>query len=731
MTAPSAYPVDTVTGGHWQVFVYPDGARVAASMDMDALDITFFRDMPTKVVSKASADPFGPTTAVLSFPKITVFDKKGQGDLWWCVPEADVDICWVVDGAVADRWQGFFASFEYGTDVAGSTLTITCQGAMFQLDHFLAKPEYLYAPITFESAILRQFYERPSLRLGPPKITWPSWWSKTYTPDEALIARPWLIPTDMRTGQKWSGMLTRYTGQFEQSLTGYVQQLLSSMHTERGQFTLLLDDGRIPVLKHRDWVKRANVETLVVDLLWPGVSLSSLSEDHSQKMTTVYSRGKTLAGVTYSGMQVSNDGRRTTYEPYASRRDVHPQEDNSALDTTMMRREVQLQAADGMTEADARLQARMHLQRFADPGVTGSLTLSVDPLRNGVLFPRQMITAGMHVLVRNLFGSPDGMLMHITDASMSEDMTVSLTLDSKFRDQLTVEEVRLRGRDALTPTRMLTTGAWQPEVQDILFPWSYERGAGFIPMGSEALFRDASDELTFPWESWTTTHPPKDPQWRDFYIRIGPKSSNASDNWSCPVIPEGEDAKVAHPVLMSAAGSSKLIQVAAFDEDGNVLPVGFHFSIWAATAVSPSSTPSLIDEYDGMNGYEAGQYYPFWPGAWESMDANGQLWNVTAQAEPSSGLIIAWGNYYEKAGYWPSASSVTGATPTGLFVDESSFSWDLTQGDVAYVNAYEPASINSADVTRASLYVLVYCDEQLTEEVFFLGRIFRAEPGTT
>lgn len=704
-------------GGQWRVYVYPTAAP-SRIVNSDDFDLTLFRGAPTEVLEMSTSDPFGPATATLKFPKVSIFDRRGAGDLWWCVPEANVDIAWVVDGEVRYMWEGYAVSFEYGVDAASSSLTIQCVGALRQMDNYLATPQFLYAPTTFENAILMQFDGRPDLRLTAPRISWPSWWTKTFSPDENLYGKPWLIPTGVAVGQKWSGQVTRYTGQFEQALTGYIQQLLSSMHTDRGQFTLALDRGREPVLRHRDWLTEPNDLTLEVDLLWPGVTLT-MTEDHTQKLSAVFVQGKTLSGVTFSGMQVTNDGKRTYYEPYAARRDVHPQSNNVWLNPAVMRKEVQLSAADGMSATDAKTLARTHLQRFSSPGYTGSLTINTDPMLNGLAFPRQAITAGMSVLVRSIFGSPDGLLFHITQTGLGADGMMSLTLDSKFRDQLTVQEVMLRGRDALTPTRMLSSGSWQPNVPDMLFPWSYEMGAGYVPWGSHNLFRGIGTYEQFPWVNWTQAHPPKDPQWRDHYVHIGPTSSNADENWS-----------KAFPVLLSAAGSSRLVQVAAFDRDGNQLQVGFHFSLWGSNSIDATAGPVIPAEHSALVGYPAGQHHPFFPGAWETVDENGVAQNpLTPQAEATASLMVAWGNYYEQAGYWPSTSSTVGATPTGLFVDEVSINWDLTQLAGA-VNPQETAAINTADMNRAMVYGMIYCEEQLTEDVYFLGRIYRLEPGT-
>lgn len=717
-------------GGHWQVWVYPEGAQ--RTMAAEDFDVTIFRGIPTAVESLSTTDPFGPAEATLRFGKVTLFDRRGVGDMWWCVPEANVDIAWVVEGVVVYVWEGFIVSFDFGQEPG---LGVSCQGALHQLDHYMAKPEYPYAPFSFEHAIARQFRDRPSLRVAQMIMKWPSWWDRVYQPDPKLVSRSWMQPRGVTPGQFWSGMVTRHTGSWEVVLTSYIQTLLQSMQTERGQFTMLLDPGRVPILKHRDRLADPDGTTLLVDLLWPGVDLT-ISEDHSQKLNTVFMSGRSISGVAYSGMNMSNDGQTTYYEPYASRRQVHPETDNPWLERSLMRREVQLRAADGMASDDAMVQARSHLQRFADPGLTGTLTLNTDPQwSNGDLYPRQTLQAGQSLIIRSLFSEPEGIMFHVTESSVSQDGAVSLTIDSKFRDQLTVQEVMLRGRDALTPQKLLTTGSWQPNMPDMLFPWSYDLGAGYIPFGSNQEFRREATNEKFPWPKWSKAHPPKDPRWKDSYIRIGPKNANADYNWSTVYMKDSGDLDpimdVQYPILLSQAGQAKLIQIAAYDKDGNVMPVSFHFSIYMSNSLDSTVGPVINEQWVvDETGYGMFQHYPFWRGAWEVMDDNGisQTPTETPQAESSANIIIGWGNHYERCGYWPGQSSDQNDKPTGLFVNEEGFQWDLTEDETG-VNPQEDAATNTAELSRAMVYCLVYCDDQGDQEVFFRGRIFRTETG--
>lgn len=721
--------LDSSPSGFWRVWVYPSGDRSPAG----AVDVSFFRGAPTLVESLETSDPFGPSTATLVFSSINALDRPGSGDLEWCVPEVDVDVCWMRPGVDEPlyRWEGYFASFDFSMGDVGGQMLVTCRGAMYQLDHHTAKPEYVYQPIPYEVALSRQFAGKPDLRLAPLLVQWPSWWPTRFSLSDYAGKPLYLRPVGVEDGASWSGLVTRSTGSFDPVLTGYVQGLLGNMYSPNGQFTLRLDSGRRPVLAHRDHLSRPVSSTLVVDLLSPGVMLT-VTRDFTQQLNVVYGQGKSLNGSTFSGMRINADGSSVSYEPYAYRRSVHPLEDNDWFDRTVMRKEVSLSFYEGLSEVEAQDISRQHLARFADPGLTGELVLRSDPMLlhyvNGrpAFFPRSLLTAGVSVLVRNLLGNADGVLMHATAVQVSGD-EVTLTLDSKYRDQLTVQEVRMRGRDSLAPVRLLTVGQYRPNIPDMLFPWSYADGSGFIPKGSQALFDGMPPGVEFPWVEWTVLRPPKDPRWEGQYVRIPAARDNANLNWAST---RGQLRDFsAYRVRMSQAGEAKSIQFAAYDRDGRVLRVPFHVSLYRTSGVSYSSMPKL-GANDDFPPYASGQAYPFFRRAWEQYGEDGTALNPEiTQAASSAQLIAGWGNFYEKAGFWPGSSADPAAKPTGLLVDESGFSWDLT--DAAYnVDPQKTADENLKSPNRADLYVMVYCDAQSAQDVYFLGRVFRKEPGT-
>lgn len=703
-----------------------------------AVNATYVRGAQTQIGTFSSTDPFGAEQLSLSFPAITIFDTLGHGELEWLVHSADVDVSY--DGDLPAgyptngwRWEGYIVSF--GRSNTGG-LEVNCIGALRQMDNYLAKPTYPTRPLPYEYAIIHAWDGKPDARTTRPVVEWPTDWSTIYRQPAALTPG-YLIPAGVQPGNRWSGLVTRATGSFDPLLTSYISSLLAAMYTPAGRFTLDLDPHRRTVLRMRPFVDDVNPDVIVVNPGNPGVAIN-VNIDWSQSLNVVYGQGTALNGVTYSGMQVSADGNTTTYTPLAALRQVEPTTDkNGWLQQHRMRKEVNLELTKGLDQIQAQQVAQAHLQQFADPGVTGTITLTSDPRIgdfDGPVCPRLLIRAGMTVWVPWLFGNPDGQFFHIS--SVSGDIgsgTMTLTVDSKYRDTLTVNEVKLRTRDSLSITRALISGQYKPLVPDDLLPWSYAEGSGYIPSGHEysslRLFAGMPNDVAFPWESWLRTRPPRSASWKNCYIPVGTASPDADNNWA--VVKDTAGANMAIPVKMSQAGNIRLIQLAAYDGDGNVMPVAFHVSFYYLNGTNVMSMPKIVDgQVPTGSTYQVGQHYPFFRDAFQTYKPDGTLNGpadvpqTTTSAVPVAGA--SWGDFYERAGYYPGSYS-QGDPATGMFVDETGFSFDVS--DVG-ANYFDPRRAKQIASYAGYLYIMIYCDGQGTKPVYFTGRLFRAEPGT-
>lgn len=729
----SAYASETNQLGYFRIFARPPGGQ--------RREITIFRGAPIVLESAVFSDPFTHQTARLSLPQVTIFDTPGSGDLDWLVSDSDIDIVWQNTGEYEYdwRWEGFIVSYQFGMDGNSSTFNLDLKGALYGLDDYLAIPSYPKRPIPYEILIAQAFDQRAHpAHLGQFRVLWPNNWN-TKVPeysDKAYLS--FLKPWGVTTGQKWTGFTSRSTGTWEPLLTGHVQSLISVMFAEGGaQWTVRNRGHRRPELYLRSIPEPDSMNIIEVVLGSPGIAFSG-SKDYTQRATVIYGQGVDDAGISYSGMVVSPDGKTTSYKPFAYQPQVWPRKDNPNFNRNIKPKETMIRFQDGVDQVSASKIALGQLQRFSEPGVVGTITLTADVrYADGYLCPRMLIQEGDTVRIKGLFGIPEGLLVHVITATADfSNLTMTLEVDSKYRDQLTVEEVKARTRDALTPLRALQVGKYANTVQDLVLPWSYTEGSGCIPMGAKEFFNEKlPSNATFPYENWTTQYPPNNPASRPYYIRINPTTTNDSNkNWS-GVARDGQTI-MSIPIRMSQSGAIRLTQLAAYDGAGHVLPVKFHFSIYRNNGVAVDAMPKFpadpedtgiryLPPVSTVVDYAAGQAHPFFENAWETVQEDGTAYDNAAYiTAKDAGLVVGWGNYYEPAGFSPGRFS-RGASATGQLVDTTTWTWDLSNT----LDLLSPEN-NANEEYSGMLFVQIYCDDQDDQPVYFLGRLFRQEPGT-
>lgn len=719
-TSPVIKQLPGNSAGYFRVFVWGNG--------VPRTEITVFRDAPIKVSSMSWNDPFGPATASLSLPQVTSFDAVGEGDLFWLRPWVNVDIqyCDQYGAPTGFVWEGAVVSEEPSTD----GVSLSCKGALYLWDNYLAKPTYPSYAMPYE-IIMKQMLDpstAPQIPCTPLRFEWPEGWDTTVpansNPDYLWFLRPWGVTP----GQLWTGMTTRNTGAWEPRLTGYIQSLLSVMYTDGGQWTMDLDTGRAPVMRVRNMQRSPDETTFHVWNSAPGVQVS-LSRDFTQSTNVVYGVGTDLAGSSFSNQVVSADGATTTFSPFSALPSVEPASRSNPryLSGAVIRKESRLTFPNGIDPVQAADISANQIQRFADPGYTGSITLVADPLLNGVPVSKFTIKAGATILIHQWRGGD--LLAHISSVAADiEANSVELTVDTKFRDAVTVAEVNARTRDALDPLHLLQVGKFSTTYQDLILPWSYSAGAGVIPSGgtldaTEFFTKKMDPKATFPWTDYTTKYPPK--KYPQYYIKLNPANAVADKNWS------GTNraglTSVAIPIRMAQAGTIRLTQIAAYDENGNILPVNFHVGFYNNSGVSYRDMPRIPSATTpGIGKYKAGQYYPFYKGAFEQINEDGTESNNPGQLLANGAdLIVAWGNYYERVGYYPGTPNTK---PTGMMVDETSWTFD-TSGNPDF-NKYDIAATRK-NKTAGLIYCMIYCDSQGTKPVYFTGRLFVQPQGTT
>ena len=768
----SAYASEQESLGFFRIFAKPPGAS--------RREITLFRGAPVNATSVSFADPFTEQTAQLALPQVTVFDTPGvpNSDLDWLVPDCDIDIVFENTGDYDFdwRWEGYIASYSLSLSGASSAVTVDLKGALFALDNYLAMPTFPKRPIPLEILMAQDFDQtQHPCRLGKFQILWPEGWD-TVVPefkDPAYLAvlKPWGVAT----GKVWTGLTSRSTGSWEVMLTGHIQSMLTGMYASGGRQWSIRNIGhRRPQLFLRKIPRTDDGRIIEIQLGSPGVVFNG-TRDFTQRVDVVYGQGSDTSGVSYDNVQVSPDGRTTYYQPFAWSPETYPRSPSNKLyDKSLTPKELHLRFTDGIDEVAAYKVAQATYERLVDPGITGDITLTTDPrYANGSICPRLLMKAGSTIRINGLLGVNEGVLAHITASTVDlKALTTQLTFDTKYRDALTVSEVQARSRDALTPLRMLQVGKYNNLITDSMLPWSYLAGSGMIPKDSVKFFTQILKSTdVFPYENITTNpkYSPSNSSARPWYIKLDKMDpNNANKNWT----------QTAIPIRMGQAGSIRLTQFAAYDKNGHVMKVKFHVSIYMGVGIVPSNMPAFPHDPAGgkkSNGdpdpkqpplpylkprrpgdndptthdrdmavvptkYTTGpvttdnpdgiQHNPFYMQAWQDKQNNGYDWPWGSTAQMSTGgseFVVGWGNYYEPAGYAPGLFS-GGADRTGILEDTTPWTWDLVSA-----SHIDPTSShnNSLEAYAGMLFVMIYCDDNVDEPVFFMGRLVRAEQGTS
>ena len=832
MSAPDVRLIDNKPVGRWDIYAYPVLPRDHRSRTR--IPVTRVRGLPTVINSLTFTEPFGPAEASLTFPAVSALEPLGFGsqDLWWLQPDIDIDIVWTatdpqfleyIDWVNTDmapgwtpmrpylRWEGFISGFDVRVG-QGEGVTVNCTGAMRMLDYRVAQRVVSSRPVPFEYAIANAFREanaRHTTRLQELAIElypWSPYYRKTqrYINGKWYDSKPWYMqPKGVQENQQWSGLLTRELGTWGKVLSDYVMMLLKVMYTESGQYTLQLDPGRQPVLRHRtntvqsiqtapsllseelndpaavDYVRKhltaskepAYVDPrrmLVVDLTHPGVNLN-VANDFSQSVTTIYGNvATTYTGTSYNGMQFEANGTDYWYEPFAKTPWVDSDQ-GAKVRPWAIRREVHDDFPEGLTPAEAKMQARRFLSLNSSPGLVGSLSMeSVDPMvrhKDGELitFPRQLVGANMIVRLDGLQGQRPGPLVYVNEANYNaESDALNLQIDSKFRDFMTTADVRLRGRDALLPNHTINVrGGYEMNISDPILPWSYAKGCGFFPYESRKMWErfttDGNDpEFYEGWQQMTRTFPPKDhPEWYSTVVASpfgrGTKNKPMDPIWFWNIWP-GNAKHSNAKVLLSQAGTIMNTQFIAVDKDGNIVPVSYHVSVWALASANGNNTPEIPSNEkkfpgnvvltevtkkngtkewmyapDGRRWYKKNGHYPFFPHAWfDYDDTTGKRIDEAKTINPADADAIVYGvgNHYDRAGFWPSTfreAAASGGSPTGMFVDSSEWTYTMERFREWTDNYSEEMSYKTA----MKFNVLIFCDDRPKENIYFLGRFYK------
>jgi hypothetical protein len=454
----------------------------------------------------------------------------------------------------------------------------------------------------------------------------------------------------------------------------------------------------VPVLQVRD---RFAGPDFAIWVGQPGVTLQ-LSGDATQSENVIYGDGTSVDGTVWRNAVISDRGDRTDYLPLAAAADVYPFQ---VAKKHAFVSEARTNFGAGFDQPSAVSAARQQLARDRNPGVTGTIVLKIDPSAS---LPRWAVRAGMTVRLMGFAGTGErGLDLHIAATEKHPmDGSVTLTVDSRYRDLLTVEEAQARTRDPLTPVRLLQVNRTSLVVNDVQAPWDYTAGSGYIPKGSLHFDDHKPATVIFPYASWAKAHPPLHyPSW---YVKVNANAPTTRGRWSAAV-----------PILTSERDTIVRSEFSAHDILGNILKIPFHVAIY--------QLPVTVDAMP----HDGGNYSAFRNNAFATVDpSTGQPFPPnTIGFGPDPSVLVLWGGQFggvmDRAGFSPGRESA-GNSPTGLLVDEGTWSYDNTKQQ-NYELYYKPGQ--RQPVSAITLYAMFYCEYR--QAVYFQGRLFRQNPGTS
>lgn len=507
-------------------------------------DVTHWRGKRTKVVSYASNEPFGDADATLGFPQITEYDDLSSVPWWKAGAEVTIRRRHP-DGTKTVVWEGILASVEPGRHAH-------CLGVIYQLDLYI-KPRYFLDEKGDVGHRIAKQINRRAKRHGF-KGGWCALVDTGIDTREQGVGDPLLtsfiqniLATAMTPGgQQWTlGLqhprkpviqLKDYTtvhATVDNGAPGVQADLVLDYTTadnvEYGSGTsgdCSWENRKFPNL-HPDTAPlypltlpavfspgsgTAGFDAFADELRNNGYQLDSdntyLASDVDAVEDFQDDAGITVDGVVgpqtwaaafqtgshqgdLSGTWVKPLAMDKTVEPFLWNAKGAKIGDNPRHDPSKLRIEKMTVFGDRVSKKRGIASAKQMLARDKVPGWVGSITLTSDPAEGS----RRDIVAGQNIRLRRWHGSNP--LLHIARAEWDDaGQSMTLTVDDKARDLMTVAQVYQRNRDVADPVgRPKPSWRTGTQVSDRV-QWACEDGTGVIPF--HAQFGGLWSVLRFP-----------------------------------------------------------------------------------------------------------------------------------------------------------------------------------------------------------------------------------------
>lgn len=169
---------------------------------------------------------------------------------------------------------------------------------------------------------------------------------------------------------------------------------------------------------------------------------------------------------------------------------------NPAYDASVLRVEVDIDYGSGISRSEATRSARAQMARDYPVGWVGTITLRADP-NEGSIFD---IREGENIKLQSFAGTGDtGVLLHIASVQVSPaDLSVSLTVDQKARDLITIASILERNKEnSANPARMKPGRVRRAKITpDHVVEFDGESAGGIVPRF--ALFANLWSVIRIP-----------------------------------------------------------------------------------------------------------------------------------------------------------------------------------------------------------------------------------------
>lgn len=510
------------------------------------VDVTFFRGVPSVIESWSSVEPYDDEMAFISFPQIGPFEDylHPVTGIPWLREFADVRIERVDStGATVNLlFEGLVPAFRHWSSSRQSGLQLQCVGTLFQADWYVVPPPFRDEVRDIGEWVAdfwQEKYDYAAFRGGPPirgltgiQSRWNGGWDSGLAVFDELLGKAmtdidqWTIGTnrdnpltrtrpEMRLKNRVDIHHTFHVGQpgIEVDL---VQDFASGVNVIYGEGevdgcywrntqypNLRPDDAPVfpgtlmsPGHTGSDW------HTFVQEGIKNGWGYEGGFGDDStynaDEENTVrhfqITAGLQVDGIvgpqTWAAMfEVGSNGgdlaaaffapliQNSVVEPFARTGSGAILGPNPEYDRNHVRVERHVNYGSRVSKGEGFRAAQQEIWRNEVPGYVGTITCSID----SDLVSRYEMRAGQNVLLRGFRGYDKK--LHVVRAEVDPNAgTATLTVDEKFRDQMTVVGIMQRDRETHDPVRRARPVRRSSKaVEDRAVTWDCESGAGIIP----------------------------------------------------------------------------------------------------------------------------------------------------------------------------------------------------------------------------------------------------------